>query len=137
MSTPSPKPDKKNWRTRSKAQRPIRHRWQMRGDVRDSRFRQRSWRQSVMLWGVLGGILVTLGLFAFLVLQAPRKTPLLTLVARDYAWPYRPNSWAQEDLDRFDSLNGRSLEVVHKLSNSDVHSSRSPPPRQASSDRTG
>lgn len=66
-----------------------------------------------MLWGVFGGILVTLGLFAFLVLQAPRKTPLLTLVARDYAWPYRPNSWAQEDLDRFDSLNGRSLEVVH------------------------
>jgi len=66
-----------------------------------------------MLWGFLAGVLVTLGLFAFLVLQAPKKTPMLTMVARDYAWPYRPNTWAQEDLNRLQSLNGRSLEVLN------------------------
>ncbi len=101
----------KTWRTKSASRRSIQHQWQIRSEWANRGTLQRSWRRVLFLWGILVGLLITLALFAYLILFAPQKTPLLTMVSLDYAWPYVPNSWAEEDLQRFQSLDGRNLEL--------------------------
>ncbi|HCS53012.1 MAG TPA: hypothetical protein DIW81_15700, partial [Planctomycetaceae bacterium] len=101
----------KTWRKKSASSRSIQYQWQIRGELGTRGAFRRSWRRLLFLWGIVASLLITLGLFAYLVLFAPQKTPLLTMVSLDYAWPYAPNSWAEEDLQRFNSLNGRNLEL--------------------------
>ncbi|TWT63321.1 vWA domain-containing protein [Rubinisphaera italica] len=101
----------KAWRTKSASSRSIQHQWQVRGELGNRGTFRRSWRRIMFLWGIVAGLLLTLVLFAYLVLFAPQKTPLLMMVSLDYAWPYGPNCWAEEDLQRFKSLNGRNLEL--------------------------
>ena len=70
-------------------------------------------RRTIQLfWGVL--LLSALGLFVWLVwllLLAPKRTPLVVLSAAPYSWPLPPNAWAAEDFEKLGVLDGETITI--------------------------
>ena len=65
-----------------------------------------------LFWGVL--LLSALILFAWLVwllLLAPKRTPLIVLSAAPYSWPLPPNAWAAEDFDHLGVMDGETITI--------------------------
>lgn len=65
-----------------------------------------------VFWGAL--LLSALGLFAWLVwllLLAPKRTPVVVLSAAPYSWPLPPNAWAAEDFQKLGVLDGETITI--------------------------
>ncbi|MCO8120435.1 VWA domain-containing protein [Stieleria sp. TO1_6] len=65
-----------------------------------------------VLWGAL--LFAALMLFAWLVwllLLAPKRTPVVVLSAAPYSWPLPPNAWAAEDFENLAVMDGQTISL--------------------------
>ncbi|MCE9605183.1 MAG: VWA domain-containing protein [Planctomycetia bacterium] len=89
------------------------HRWQGAGDAaratRVAAVKRSSGRRVFVMLLLL---LALFGLFVYVLLFSPAKTPLIVISATDYAWPVPPNAWVREDIAGLEELDGRTLHVV-------------------------
>ena len=69
----------------------------------------RSWQGKWRLYTLLGAIL--LGVFLYLLLLSPEKTPVLLITGIRYESPIPPNAWALEDSDTLKELTDTLLTV--------------------------
>jgi hypothetical protein len=101
------------WRG-SQRQEVARHRWQRSTGEGAPFWSREPWR-SLRIAGWFATAAGLAALLLFYLLYAPERTPILTVVATDYAWPLPPNAWAVEDQAALRELDGETL-VVHDLS---------------------
>ena len=94
----------KGWRTKSDSPDERSHSWQAQAPGRpgSGRSSRRRWQSHWVLYSTLGAVL--LGLFLYVLLIRPAKTPVLLAVGIEYATPIPPNQWAQEDRDALADL---------------------------------
>lgn len=69
------------------------------------------WQRSrQFFWAAL--LIAAIVLFAWLIwllLLAPKRTPLVVLSAAPYSWPIPPNAWASEDFDKLAVMDGETI----------------------------
>jgi hypothetical protein len=112
MATSNPSaPNRTGWRG-GKQQTVARHRWQRDPAAATSGriLAREPWRsiRIVVMFLLAGGLLA---LLIYYLLYAPSRTPVLTIVATDYAWPLPPNAWAKEDVAALADLDKQTLGV--------------------------
>jgi hypothetical protein len=94
----------KGWRNKGDNAEELSHSWQSHasGRVRSGRSPRRRWQSHWLLYSALGAAL--LGVFLYVLLIRPAKTPVLMALGVDYASPIPPNQWIQEDRDALADL---------------------------------
>ena len=92
----------KGWRNKRGNVNELSHSWQSHASGR-SRSTRRRWQSQWLLYSALGAAL--LGLFLYVLLIRPAKTPVLVAIGSDYATPIPPNQWIQEDREALADLN--------------------------------
>src|SRR5688572_18959100 len=100
----------KGWRAKGNDPGDLSHSWQAKApsNVKSPRSSRRRWQSHWMVYSALGAAL--LGLFLYVLLIRPAKTPVLMAVGIDYASPVPPNLWAHEDFEALGAF-GETLAV--------------------------
>jgi hypothetical protein len=94
----------KGWRNKSDSPDELSHSWQAQapGRPRSGRSSRRRWQSHWLVYSTLGAAL--LGLFLYVLLIRPAKTPVLLAMGVEYAVPAPPNQWVQEDREALSEL---------------------------------
>ncbi len=68
----------------------------------------RNWVSFVLIFLSLG----MLSGFVALLLYAPAKTPVITVLIHQYNWPMPPIEWSQEDIEGYEKLHGKNIQWI-------------------------
>ena len=86
----------KGWRRESNGPGDAVHSWQSRpGGGESATPSSRKWQRPWLFYSIVGALL--LGIFLYVLLIRPAKTPVLMAIGVEYIAPMAPNSWAVED----------------------------------------
>ncbi len=87
--------------------------WQQGGTAQPlTRLRLRDQRRPLRVAGLLVLVLAFSSMWVYGLLFKAVKTPLIVVAGTEYEWPLPPNAWAREDVDRFQELHGKTIDVV-------------------------
>ncbi|MCA9131958.1 MAG: VWA domain-containing protein [Planctomycetales bacterium] len=96
--------------SRSRGRTQARHRWQGQETLRGQFLATLHLHGVKVLWTTLFGAALLLFIWLiWLLIFAPKRTPLVVLAAAPYSWPLPPNAWATEDFQKLAALDGKNI----------------------------